>query len=458
MIHEPVNGTVILISTWPLLPGNDNFSFLRQGIVIRMESSSAALINVILRCVVMGTRFLFVLVLAKFFTFEQLGLYGLFVAAVSFSLYLVGMEFYSFSTRLLVGEASAIQAKIVLDQFRLYGLTYMAAVLPLLMIFHYDYIDWRFAPFFYGILLTEHLAQEFSRLAVAIGHAVFSNVLLFVRSVSWAFPALVLFLTDASFRSVEMLLLLWLLGSATSVVIALKFFNFVPWRKFLDGPIRYHWCLNGLKIALPLLITSLTVRGVFTIDRYLIEAFDGLHIVGVYAVLIAFQSGMVGFIDASVFQFLYPRLIESYKRRDKKLFMKMLANMFAKTGLIASGFGMVFFLCIEPLLSFFGQKEYLQHIDVFWYLYFAHVLFAFSMVPQFALYAMSKDRLIMFSHIFSCCLFCLFCWYHVRVDGIVGVRIVSQGLLIAFFVVLVAKGWGMWVCQKHFLVNGEKDT
>ena len=62
------------------------------------------LANMFLRGLSMGSRFVLILVLAKLLEPAELGLYGLFLATVSFSIMLVGADYYTYSQRELLSQ------------------------------------------------------------------------------------------------------------------------------------------------------------------------------------------------------------------------------------------------------------------------------------------------------------------------------------------------------------------
>lgn len=65
------------------------------------------LANILLRALTLSSKFLLVFYLAKFLEPAQLGLYGLFAATIGYALYILGLEFYTFSTREFIKTPSS---------------------------------------------------------------------------------------------------------------------------------------------------------------------------------------------------------------------------------------------------------------------------------------------------------------------------------------------------------------
>ena len=60
------------------------------------------LINVALRGTTLASKFLLIFFLAKFLEPKQLGLYGLLTVTIGYALYLLGFDFYTFTTREII--------------------------------------------------------------------------------------------------------------------------------------------------------------------------------------------------------------------------------------------------------------------------------------------------------------------------------------------------------------------
>lgn len=87
------------------------------------------LLNLGLRAVTLAVKFAFILALAVFLPPEEVGLYGLITVTVSYSIYFVGFEFYTFSTRDLVARPRSEWSRLLSNQLVFFGLMYVV-VLP----------------------------------------------------------------------------------------------------------------------------------------------------------------------------------------------------------------------------------------------------------------------------------------------------------------------------------------
>ena len=92
------------------------------------------IINLALRGITLGSKFLLSIYLVKFLSLEANGEYGIFVATISMLTYVLGLDFYSFNNREILQEKSSESGKKIKNQFVLFTLVYLI-ILPLLYVF-----------------------------------------------------------------------------------------------------------------------------------------------------------------------------------------------------------------------------------------------------------------------------------------------------------------------------------
>jgi len=95
------------------------------------------LINLALRGLSMGSKFFLVIFLAKYLSISDIGTYGLIVATVSFSIILLGGEFYTYSQRELLGLDKSKWFCIIQHQTIATLLLYIVILPSQLVIFYY---------------------------------------------------------------------------------------------------------------------------------------------------------------------------------------------------------------------------------------------------------------------------------------------------------------------------------
>lgn len=367
---------------------------------------TARLLNVCLRGATLVSKFLLVFMLAKYLQPSALGIYGLLVVTIAYSIYPLGFEFYTFSSRELVRTDLKDRAQKLKNQMSMHAVLYVF-VMPILMsLFYFEFLPWRLAPFFLLLVVLEHLNQEAMRLLIALQCQLVSSIALFLRQGLWALVLVLLMLFYPESRKLDYLLIGWVIGGllalCLSAYVLLKVSN-VKGR--LLSRTDWGWVLKGMKIALPLFAASLSVNFIITVDRYWFSFLQGEANLGAYVFYMSIASAMITFMDAGIFSFLYPKLLACHSNKDNIGFLSGLKSMFFQVALVSILFVAIVFFFAGWFFSLLGEPVYSENIGVFYILVFMVLLQVFSYIPHYGLYARGEDRGIVVSNVMSVPLF-----------------------------------------------------
>ncbi|MCJ1879734.1 lipopolysaccharide biosynthesis protein [Pseudomonas nitroreducens] len=391
--------------------------------------------NLALRSATLASKFLLIFFLARLLTANELGLYGLLTATIAYALYLVGLDFYTYTTREISKSSERGFGGMLKSQITMTVILY-AIFLPLLLfIFSEKLLPWKLAIWFFALLILEHVNQELGRLLIALSQQHAASLNLFIRSGSWPLAVILLMTFYPSFKNLDSVLLLWVIGDLLAIALStvkLRQLEIHGWREKVD----WHWIIKGIKVALPFLVATLAIRGVFTFDRYWIQALANLEILGAYVLFMGMSSALLSFLDAGVFSFIYPELIRSYNEGDSVRFRAQSRNLLIQTILFSSAMALAAAVLLNPALSLIGKPFYSENSDLFYWSLSSILLYAFSMIPHYCLYAQGKDRAIILSHIIGCPVFLLSTWV---LSSIFSYMAVSISLCIAFLIILIIK-------------------
>lgn len=401
---------------------------------------SQRLLNVGLRGVTLISKFLLIFFLARFLEPAELGIYGLLVATIGYALYLLGFDFYSFTTRELLRRERNEWGGLLKGQGALFAVLY-AVFLPLLcLVFLKGLLPWDLAGWFFVLLILEHLAQELGRLLIALSEQLLASVVLFLRSGSWAIAVTMVMFLEPDSRSLDIVLGAWAFGGLLALLLGtyrISRLKIGGWHTQID----WRWIAKGLKVAIPLLIATLAIRGVFTLDRYWFKELAGLEVLGAYVLFMGFSSALMAFLDAGVFAFSYPGLITAYSRQEAAVFRQGIRKLLMQTLALSVAFAVAALVLIGPLLQLLGKPIYLEQQGLFPWLLLATLLYAVGMVPHYALYAQGHDRPIIHSHIASLLLFVPATWL---LSLYLPLLAVPLGLCTAFLSILLWKSWAFF--------------
>lgn len=377
--------------------------------------STKAISNIVLRGATLASRFLFIFFLARFIAPSSMGLYGLFTATVGYSLYLLGLDFYTHSTREIIKKDKKEWGAILKNQIVLSTVLYLVCIPLLCLLFTFDVLPVGLLPWFVVILILEHINQELSRLLIAISEQLMSSTLLFIRQGSWSLAIVTLMYFETTARTLNYVFAAWALSGVIAVSIAtyrLQKMEIGGWQQ----PVDWAWIIKGLKVCIPLLVATLALRAIQTLDRYWLEAVAGIEVVGAYALFMGMAATLSAFLEAGVFAYSYPALIKAHHNNQTAEFREHLRKMLLLTAAFCVLFSAASWIALPYLLTWIGNDFYFHHQELYGWLLFAMVVYAIGMIPHYALYAQGKDRPIIVSHILSVFVFfaatSLFIWRH----------------------------------------------
>lgn len=346
----------------------------------------------------LAVKFAFILALAVFLPPEEVGLYGLITVTVSYSIYFVGFEFYTFSTRDLVARPRSEWSRLLSNQLVFFGLMYVVVLPAFSIVFFLEMLPWSVMAAFIALVVLEHLSTELMRLLVAIEKPLLATLVIFIKQALWALCFAITMWLAPEFRNISDLLLFWIAGSALSILIGVGPLLKLDWKGALTK-IDWRWIRAGAMIAIPLLLSSVAVRSLFTFDRYAFEALNSLALLGAYSVYMGVASAMLSFMESGVFVFYYPRMMKAYKEQNMSEFEHAYSKL-AKQSAIWLTFLMVG-AAIAGVVVFPMLKEtiYYDNLTLFFAIIVAMAIFIVGYVFQYGLYTTTRDKSIIVANI-----------------------------------------------------------
>lgn len=407
-----------------------------------MPSPTTRLLNLALRAATLASKFALIFVLAKFLEPAQVGLYGLLSATIFYVLMALGFDFYTYATRELIVTNKARWAGMLRDQSVFYGITY-TALLPLcLLLFWLGFLPWTLVLWFFPLLALEHTAQELNRLLVAISQPLWASIVLFVRSGAWAIIVAIWLWLDPAQRNLEFVLAAWTGGVLLACLLGFSRLRGLDTTS-LKHAINWLWIRRGIRIAFPFVVATLSLRALYTVDRYWIEALGGLEVLAAYVLFIGIANAIMSFLDAAVFTFAYPALIAAAGKNDHSAFEHQMKRLGRQTLSVTFGLSLAALVCADPLIDWLNRPIYGEHFHLLYWTVLAVALSAVSMVPHYGLYARRQDRPIITTHLISLPIFLLGA---LALSPLLGVAAVPAAMAAAFLFLLITKSAALKRC------------
>lgn len=413
---------------------------------IKLPLFKKRLLNVGLHGITLVARFLLIFLLAKNLSPESVGYYGLFAATIGYSLYFVGLDFYTYVTREMAATSNKLRGQLLRNQLALSAALY-PIFLPIALLI-IDSANWptHLMWWFIPLLILEHFNQEVQRLLVALSEQVTATWILFLRQGSWALVAAFVLTWLPASRNLETILVLWacagLLAAITGIA-KIKSMGMGGWQQKTD----WHWIRNGIKVSIYFLLATLAIRGIQTIDRYWIEALGGIEIVGAYVLLFGVAGTLLTFLDAGLFSFTYPELIRLHHAKEAALARAKVRQLLISTTALCVAFVVVSWFMLPYLLRWIDKPVYSDSLYLYPWLLCATVVNAVGLVPHYALYAQGQDKAIVYSHVAALGVFLLSTWLTSAHFSTMAILI---GLNLSFLLILIWKSVAYWQYNVKF--------
>ena len=381
------------------------------------------------------SKFAFIILLAKLLQSSDLGVYGLISAAVGYAIFAIGFEFYTYSTREIINSKIDDLFFILKNQSFFYVLSYIFYIPIFFIIKYYSLLPEGSEYWFIAILFFEHVAQEINRILITLESQAFASLVLFIRQGLWCWIVIAIMLFFPSQRTLLTVFTLWLFGTFCASVTGVAYI-LIKHKNYHSSTISWHWIKKGIILSAPMLIAALALRGFFTFDRFTVEHISGLKTLGAYTLFISMTAAIQSFLDTILISFSFPKLAKLCYRKEYAEFiigMKLFAIK-----LIAVSF----LLCIccfftgYILINWIGKKEYFELLPLFLLLIIATFIYCLSLIPHLGLYALRKDKMIVWSQCLTFLLFLASLYVTLKAADI---NYIAYGLIISFTVLLFLK-------------------
>jgi len=354
--------------------------------------SRTAILNVTVQAFAYACKFLLLLGLARLLPVREVGEYGLITVTIGILLYLFGLDFYVYSSRLMVAESNEGKARVIRNQFALYFANYLF-VLPLAtVVFFFDILEGKYLGILCALAVLEHLCQEIYRILVMLSRPLSATGILLLRNGIWVVPTLLLMHSIDTWRTLDTVLYVWLAFDVVALLLGIHLLRFLDWKSARTGAIDWQWIKRGIRVSLPFLAATFALRTVTSFDRYSIERFWGTEVVGIYTLYAGLANAIPLLLETAVFMLAYPAIIAAYQRGDHAAHAGLTRAMARRTLIVLLPALVAATLLIFPLLRLIGRPVYAQNINTYWVLLAASTLSTMAMIPHTVLYAQGRDK------------------------------------------------------------------
>lgn len=354
-------------------------------------------LNLFFRFLTLGAKMLLGFFMIKYISEAEFGVYSIITKTLTFSIILLGLDFYTFSSRDILQGKKEEQGQKIRDQFSFYLLSYIVLLPLLLFVFVFNTISWEYVFWFYLLLVLDHFTQELYRVLLVFKKPVIASALFFIKVGFWILPLFVLWILGyENFYNIKSILLFWSIFEIIALLFGFYFFIKLPFTIDFKIPINWSWLKKGILISLPFFIGTIASNIIEFSDLYMIKAHFGEQgdtQVGIYSFFVGMGNIVQMFVQSAILIVFAPKLLESFSK-DKLKYNKLHKQMSKQNILASIGIAGVVFVFLLPLVQFLDKSSIENNYSLIYYLVGAKVLFNISMIYHYHLYVRHEDKSI----------------------------------------------------------------
>jgi O-antigen/teichoic acid export membrane protein len=352
--------------------------------------------NTILRAATIGVRSALVIGLAVWLQPAEFGLYGVIGATITLTTYLYGLDFYTFTWRELSNADLSKALRQLRDQFAMLCVVYLVGSLALVSILPEFGLSRTLAALTAAVAVFQHASLEFYRVFLRLEKTILASLCLLIRDAAWV-PLCLVFWLFRGALDLSDILLLWLVGSLIAVAFGVwSFFRIAPAAAL--GGIDLPWLAKGIKTGLRMLGGTLSLRGLFTVDRMILALIVSPDALGAYVFFAAVCGVATAMFETAIMPFFWPRFLEAVRHGDNEeqaIERRALARVCVMGALGTAAVGLAGGALIAAVLPHAAYREHLWFLA---WLASAHMFLILSNIPHYRLYATNRDSAIVRSN------------------------------------------------------------
>jgi O-antigen/teichoic acid export membrane protein len=315
--------------------------------------SKVALLSISLRAASLACRLALTLYLAKFFGLPEVAAYGLLMSAVAGMNALSGLGLNAQIDRLLVTLPGSQALLLLRDRILIRFIIGALLVLTWLVAAQEGWLPELKFPILSGIIVVgEALADDMQRGFLMRRRTLSSNLFHFIRAGSWIPPTIFLGLVFEELRTVESVMIGWIISLLVSAAVAYSFAKRGSGTSLFKGA-RIDRLFSLMRGATLFYFAELAWIAALFVDRLIVAGLLGMVDAGVYMFLWSLTNAVTSLIQAGYVNQAFPRLVSAWKlegvSRWRSETMTAIASVLASSLALGGAMLALMFLILPPL-------------------------------------------------------------------------------------------------------------
>jgi len=358
----------------------------------RAGEAAASLLGPALRAATLGSKLVLTLYLARVVTPSELGIFGVTVASLTIAAQLLGVEFYTYANRELLGLEDERRPEVLRNHAAFLGLAYLVGLPLSLLPFLLGWLPLSLLGWYLPLLVGEHLAQEAFRLLVALGRPGLAHATLFLRGGAWVWVVVGIGTLWPAGRGLTPVWAGWLAGDLAALAVGGVALRALLGPGIASGDPDWRWIRRGFRMGLRFLAGSLAVAGIAYADRLALQHVHGEAAAGYYTFFWSLASAVPAIAYATWTVRALPGLVRAGRRGEGDALRRHVRRFAVLMVPGAVLLGLAAAWAVGPLLAWLDRPDYAAELTAYRVLVAGAVVTAVGEVPFLALYALGRDR------------------------------------------------------------------
>lgn len=356
----------------------------------RLPRWATSLLLMTIRGVNTGAKFALALYTARYLGLSDLGIYGLIVAVTTMLPAFAGLGTSDWIVRQIAGEPTSRAAPLIMTRLAM-TLMFHAICQPITFaanaVFHA--VSWPVACLISLISLLDHLAGDACEMLIFRGHAILAHALFFIRSGLWPLVVIAAGFFVPELRTLSYLLAGWVAGL---VLMWAMMASYGIYRGYLRY-VGFDWpsMRKGIRASVPFYIKDMSIATSLYLDRFLVSAFLGLELTGVYTFFWSIANVIHNLALNGIVQPQVARLILA-ARAGGAQFRSFLLRIEAEVFILAILMSLGLVVVVPLLIPYLGRPLLETHLLVLNIIVAATLLRLAADSYNFVLLALHHDK------------------------------------------------------------------
>ncbi|WP_298952500.1 polysaccharide biosynthesis protein [uncultured Methylobacterium sp.] len=253
--------------------------------------------------------------IGRYLDLSSLGLYGLAAGAAALVPALVGLGLVNVIMRDAVGAPLEQLAAHLRDYWSLVCAAYAVLLAGAVVAVAALGAD-RLSVLVVLVIVFEHVGNDVVQILTNQERPLLANANAFLRGAAWILLYAPAAFLVPSLRSLEAVLGCWLAGSVAAFLLFAWTSRHWPWRAAFASGLSLPWLVRTVRRAGVIYVSDLSFVASQQLDRYIVTAFLGLQLAGVYFLYWSAANAVSMFVSVGVLQIERPRLIRAFRQGE----------------------------------------------------------------------------------------------------------------------------------------------